>query len=41
MQLNAGFQRVGHGFYRGTRAAVPDGDEFQDPTCGGAGRSRP
>jgi choline-glycine betaine transporter len=38
MQLNAGFQRVGHGFYRGTRHAIPDGPQYQDPLCDGSGR---
>eukprot|EP00450_Noctiluca_scintillans_P006983 CAMPEP_0194483522 /NCGR_PEP_ID=MMETSP0253-20130528/5091_1 /TAXON_ID=2966 /ORGANISM="Noctiluca scintillans" /LENGTH=830 /DNA_ID=CAMNT_0039323189 /DNA_START=231 /DNA_END=2723 /DNA_ORIENTATION=- len=37
MQMNQGLQRLQHGFYRGTRYAVPDDAKYSDPTCGGTG----
>mmetsp|Transcript_31451 Transcript_31451/g.93412 ORF Transcript_31451/g.93412 Transcript_31451/m.93412 type:complete len:897 (-) Transcript_31451:24-2714(-) len=37
MQLNAGLQRINHGFYQGVNYAIPNEDKYATPTCGGAG----
>ena len=37
MQLNQGLQRMQHGFYRGSRYAVPDEVKYSTPTCDGTG----
>ena len=37
MQLNAGLQRINHGFYQGVNYAIPNESKYATPTCGGAG----
>jgi len=39
MQLNQGFQRLSHGFYRGVNYAIPDEPKYATPTCGGTGQT--
>jgi len=33
MQINHGLNRLSLGFFQGTRSGVPDGFQYQDPTC--------
>jgi choline-glycine betaine transporter len=39
MQINAGMQRLSHGFFRGVNYAIPNEQRYLFPTCGGIGES--
>jgi len=38
-QINAGLQRVDHGFWRGVNYGIPNVTNYSNPTCGGIGQS--